>query len=88
MEPTQNDLILARLKETPGEWVSMPELCEKAKSLSCHTRINDLRHAGHRIENYQERQPGTMRRKSYYRLMLPEPEVVSTVGHSPLITAN
>lgn len=79
-EPTQNDLILARLQETPGEWVSMPELCDVAGSLNCHTRINDLRTFGHVIENYQEHQKGTHRRKSYYRLILPQ--AVSTVGHS------
>lgn len=74
--PTQNDLILARLQETPGEWVAMPELCEVAESLNCHTRINDLRDAGHNIENYQEHQKGTRRRKSYYRLILPDPPPV------------
>lgn len=69
--PTQNDLILARLQETPGEWVAMPELCAAADSLNCHTRINDLRDAGHVVENYQEYVAGTRRRKSYYRLILP-----------------
>jgi hypothetical protein len=72
-EPSQNDLILARLQKTPGEWVSMPELCEAASSLNCHTRINDLRSFGHVIENYQQHEKGTHRRKSFYRLVLPAP---------------
>lgn len=77
-ETSQCDLILARLQETPGDWVSMPELCEISKSLNCHTRINDLRHeGGHHIENYQERTPGSNRRLSYYRLILPESEPVT-----------
>ncbi len=80
-ETSQSDLILARLQESPGEWVSMPELAAVGESMNVHTRIDELRHkGGHHIENYQEKQTGTRRRKSYYRLILPEP--VSTVGHS------
>jgi hypothetical protein len=72
-ESTQNTLILGRLSATPNEWVPMPELCRIANSLSCHTRINDLRkEGGHHIENKQETQKGTRRRESYYRLVVPE----------------
>lgn len=72
MSTTQNAIILARLQQSPGEWVPMPELCQLAASYNCHTRINDLRDAGHTIENYQETRPGTRTRKSYYRILTPQ----------------
>lgn len=44
---SQCDLILARLRQTPGEWVSEPELLEISGSHAVHARIGDLRKRGH-----------------------------------------
>lgn len=43
---SQCDLILARLKESPGEWVSEPELHDLSGSHAVHARIGDLRRRG------------------------------------------
>ena len=78
-EPRQADLVLARLQKSPGEWVSMPELAEISGSMNIHSRIDQLRHeGGHHIENFmQQRQPGSRRKDSFYRLILPQPEPAS-----------
>jgi hypothetical protein len=56
---SQCDLILARLRETPGEWVSEPELLQVSGSHAVHARIGDLRKRGHvegfTIQNQCER---------------------------------
>ena len=43
---SQCDIILARLKETPGEWVSEPALLTLSRSHAVHARIGDLRKRG------------------------------------------
>ena len=66
---SQNDLILARLNRTPGEWVSMPELVAVSGSYNVHSRIDELRHkGGHAIENRTVRAPGSRRHESSYRV--------------------
>jgi hypothetical protein len=52
---TQADRILARLRETPGEWVPMPELARIGSGklhgyCMVHSRVADLRKRGHDIE--------------------------------------
>ena len=70
---SQNALILQALERRPGEWVGLPTLAKASGSLSPATRISNLREAGYRIENKQER----IRRKcglviiSSYRLNPP-----------------
>lgn len=77
-EPRQADLILARLQESPGHWVSMPELGRISDSMNVHSRIDQLRHqGGHHIENLQQQRPGSRRKDSFYRLIVPEPEPAS-----------
>jgi hypothetical protein len=65
---TQADRILARLALTPGQWVPMPELASVSGAYAVHSRIADLRAAGHAIEVKIE---GTRPRCSYYRLTSP-----------------
>ena len=56
MNPTsQNALILKCLQRRPGRWVGLPTLAKASGSLSPATRISNLREAGYRIENKQER---------------------------------
>jgi hypothetical protein len=43
---SQCDLILARLQQTPGEWVPMPALVKISRGYACHSRIADLRRRG------------------------------------------
>ncbi len=52
---SQCDLILARLKETPGEWVPMPELYRVSGAFAVHSRISDLRKLGFSIAHKNER---------------------------------
>ena len=68
--PTQNDLILARLMRTPGEWVSMPDLAEAAGCYAVHSRIADLRADGHDIP--PPRMECARPRKTWYRIILPD----------------
>lgn len=75
--PRQADLVLARLRETPGEWVPMPELGRVSDSMNVHSRIDELRHGGHHIENRLQRRPGSRRKDSFYRLVIPQPETAS-----------
>jgi hypothetical protein len=46
--------ILARLQESPGEWVAMPELYRVSGAFAVHSRISDLRKRGHVIEQWNE----------------------------------
>lgn len=65
---TQNTAILNRLKESPGDWISLPELYRVSGALAVATRISNLREEGHNIENRTERLPdGT--NASCYRLV-------------------
>lgn len=66
---SQCSLILARLRKTPGQWVSMPDLVKVSGSYNIHTRIDNLRHVfGQVIECKIERQRGSRRQFSYYRI--------------------
>ena len=70
MEDTQNSMILARLSETPGEWVSLPELHRVSGAYAIHSRAANLRAAGHDIENRVERKGRSA--LSFYRLVPPQ----------------
>ena len=67
---SQNSAIVERLRQTPGEWVPMPELARISGSMNIHTRaweINDRLGLG--IENKTLRDPEHRFRKlSFYRL--------------------
>lgn len=65
---TQNQLILAELSKRHGEWVPMPDLAAAAGCYAVHSRIADLRAAGHAIAT---KLTGVRPRKSYYRLISP-----------------
>jgi len=65
---SQCDLILARLKRTPGEWVPMVALARTARAYAVHSRISDLRLLGHTIYHRNERTGKKVR--SYYLLCL------------------
>jgi len=70
--PTQAVRVLARLMETPGEWVPMPELAAVSGAFAVHSRISELRHpGGHVIEHRQKPIPCTTQRASFYRWMPP-----------------
>lgn len=77
---SQNQIILEALENAAGNpaggWVPMPDLMRAADSGNVHSRINDLRHAGHKIENRIETAEGP-RKKSFYRLAVAEPQLVS-----------
>lgn len=47
--------ILAELKLVPGAWVTLTRLHAVSGSMAVHSRINDLRQRGHRIEHRNER---------------------------------
>ena len=47
--------ILAELEASHGEWVSLVRLHAVSGSMAVHSRINDLRQRGHRIEHRNER---------------------------------
>jgi hypothetical protein len=44
--PTQAQLILARLEETPGEWVAMTDLGYTAGCWAVHSSIAEIRKGG------------------------------------------
>jgi hypothetical protein len=52
---TQCERVLARLKESPGEWVPMPALVRVSGSYVIHSRIADLRKRGNRIDHRNRR---------------------------------
>jgi hypothetical protein len=67
-------LILGRLSATPGEWVSLIDLWKASGSMAVHSRINDLRKLGYRIEHKNEypegQRAGAVRTvHSFYRLI-------------------
>lgn len=68
---SQCGCILAELELHAGEWVSLPRLHCVSGSLAVHSRINDLRQRGHRIEQRNERPKGKTAIHSFYRLILP-----------------
>ncbi len=49
-DPTQAELILARLRKTPGQDVPMPELYAVSGAFAVHSRVAELRAQGYRIE--------------------------------------
>lgn len=63
---SQCDLILDELKRNVGEWVSMLDLHRVSRSMAVHSRISDLRKAGHIIKHRNEHVRGACH--SYYRL--------------------
>jgi hypothetical protein len=63
---SQNDKILARLRETPGQWVAMPDLVLASDSFNIHSRISDLRKRGHTIEQREQRDGRKIH--SFYRI--------------------
>jgi hypothetical protein len=71
---SQCQKILNHLRAHLGEWVPMPELYQVSGAMAVHSRIADLRAAGCRIEHKNEREPGSRTQKSFYRLMLSEPQ--------------
>jgi hypothetical protein len=64
---SQCDRILKRLRAKKGKWVSAYQLHQLTNSLAVHSRISDLRHRGHQIENETEQVRG--RQHSKYRLI-------------------
>jgi biotin operon repressor len=68
--PSQCDIILRMLTESRGQWVSMPDMMRESGSGSVHSRISNLRDAGHTIE-WRRKQVGR-RILSWYRIPLPE----------------
>lgn len=64
---SQCDLILARLKETPGEWVPMPELFRVSGAFAVHSRVSDLRKLGFAIAHKNVRSEAGATH-SFYRL--------------------
>ncbi len=68
-KPTQCALILTALQQRVGQWVPMPELVAICGGYAVHSRISDLRSAGHRIEHKNEWQGKQCH--SFYRLVGP-----------------
>ena len=64
---TQCDAILDRLEAAAGDWVPMPLLAMASGAFAVHSRVNDLRKRGHRIEQRSDRHG--RRVMSYYRLV-------------------
>ena len=58
--------ILAELEASAGEWVTLIRLHAVSGSMAVHSRINDLRQRGHRIEQRNERVKRMVH--SFYRL--------------------
>lgn len=70
---TQAALILRELEAAPAQWVAMPRLAHISGAFAVHSRVADLRAAGHTIENRTARDPHSGRRLSFYRLLPPVP---------------
>lgn len=65
---SQNGRILAALRERAGQWVPMPDLWRASKAMAVHSRVADLRKAGHIIAQQSTRAPdGTCH--SCYKLL-------------------
>lgn len=64
---SQNARVFQFLKLHQGCWVDMPRLVEIGGGYAVHSRIADLRKAGHRIENLVDRSAKPY--KSFYRLL-------------------
>ncbi len=66
---SQCALILERLQAAPGEWVAMPDLVTASGSYNIHSRIADLRRAGHQIDHKNTHAGRFIH--SFYRLYQP-----------------
>jgi hypothetical protein len=64
---SQASKILRLLQSRPGLWVRMPELSEYSGAYAVHSRVSDLRKAGHIIEQRLTRQG--RKTESFYRLV-------------------
>ena len=67
---TQCEIILDSLRLHAGAWVSMVHLHLLSGSMAVHSRIADLRAAGHQIEQRSERK-GRMVHSSYRLIETP-----------------
>jgi len=67
---SQCDIILESLRLHAGAWVSMIHLHQLSGSMAVHSRIADLRAAGHQIEQRSERK-GRMVYSSYRLIETP-----------------
>lgn len=68
---TQNERVLHCLQENAGSWVAMPVLARAGSGSAggfcmVHSRVADLRKAGHTIQQMSERKAGQTH--SFYRL--------------------
>ena len=69
---SQNSRILTELQRREGQWVAMPSLCRVSGSYNVHSRISDLRRAGHSILQENRRTPGSKLCRSFYQLLTAE----------------
>lgn len=49
--PSQEERVLARLRQSAGQWVSMPALAAASGAYAVHSRISDLRRRGYQVEH-------------------------------------
>lgn len=73
---TQNERVLHCLQENVGSWVAMPVLARAGSGSAggfcmVHSRVADLRKAGHTIQQMSERKEGQTH--SFYRLTPADP---------------
>jgi len=66
MKTPQNKSVLKRLRKSAGKWVSMPVLWRASGAMAIHSRVSDLRRAGHNIQNRIVNSGDC--KKSFYRL--------------------
>jgi hypothetical protein len=71
-KPTTASRILETLQARQGEWVSLPTLAEAGKTYAVHSRISELRQAGHIILWRCSTKSKT--RLSEYQLVIPPTE--------------
>lgn len=65
--PTQAELVLSRLRLSPGAWFEAPELASVSHSLALHSVVAVLRRRGHAIENRTSRRGRQC--LSFYRIL-------------------
>ncbi len=65
---SQTETILAALRAYEGYFVSMQDLASASGSFNVHSRIDELRKRGYRIENKSTRDQVTKKVSSSYRL--------------------
>src|SRR5688572_12853666 len=63
---SQNARILKSLQDQQGLWVPMPLLAAESGAYAVHSRVSDLRRAGHTIEH--ENSPHGRVTHSFYRM--------------------